>query len=250
MNESQNAPAGGPSWVPLGPRERRVLGVMVEKAKTTPENYPMTIAAIVTACNQKTNRDPITNYDQDDVEDTLHSLRKKGATILVEGSGRVPRWKYTLYEWLKVSKVELAVLAELLLRGPQTEGDLRARASRMEPLADLPTLQAILEALAARTGPVPLAVWTEARGVRRSWTLPSRGTGAGPPCIRRPGRRRGRGALATLDGAGRARGGDRRADLGDRDRRPPCRGEPAPWCAGCPDRRSPRTEVRARSLIA
>ncbi len=150
MNESQNAPAGGPSWVPLGPRERRVLGVMVEKAKTTPENYPMTIAAIVTACNQKTNRDPITNYDQDDVEDTLHSLRKKGATILVEGSGRVPRWKYTLYEWLKVSKVELAVLAELLLRGPQTEGDLRARASRMEPLADLPTLQAILEALAAR----------------------------------------------------------------------------------------------------
>jgi uncharacterized protein len=150
MNESQSAPASGPSWVPLGPRERRVLGVMVEKAKTTPENYPMTIAAIVTACNQKTNRDPITNYDQDDVEDTLHSLRKKGATILVEGSGRVPRWKYTLYEWLKVSKVELAVIAELLLRGPQTEGDLRARASRMEPLADLPTLQAILEALAAR----------------------------------------------------------------------------------------------------
>lgn len=150
MSESQNASGASPSWVPLGPRERRVLGVMVEKAKTTPENYPMTIAAIVTACNQKTNRDPITNYDQDDVEDTLHSLRKKGAVILVEGSGRVARWKYTLYDWLKVSKVELAVLAELLLRGPQTEGDLRARASRMEPLPDLPALQAILEALAPR----------------------------------------------------------------------------------------------------
>jgi uncharacterized protein len=150
MSESQNASGASPSWVPLGPRERRVLGVMVEKAKTTPENYPMTIAAIVTACNQKTNRDPITNYDQDDVEDTLHSLRKKGAVILVEGSGRVARWKYTLYDWLKVSKVELAVLAELLLRGPQTEGDLRARASRMEPLPDLPVLQAILEALAPR----------------------------------------------------------------------------------------------------
>ena len=108
------------------------------------------MAAIVTACNQKSNRDPVTNYDQDDVEDTLHGLRKKGAVILVEGSGRVARWKHTLYEWLKVSKVELAVLAELLLRGPQTEGDLRARASRMEPLADLPVLQAILEALVPR----------------------------------------------------------------------------------------------------
>ena len=98
----------------------------------------MTVAAIVAACNQKSNRDPVTNYDQDDVEETLHSLRKKGAVILLEGSGRVARWKHTLYEWLKVSKVELAVLAELLLRGPQTEGELRARASRMEPLADLP----------------------------------------------------------------------------------------------------------------
>ena len=142
---------GGPSWVPLKPRERRVVGVMVEKAKTTPEYYPMTVAAIVAACNQKSNRDPITNYDQDDVEETLHGLRKKGAVILIEGSGRVAKWKHTLYDWLKVSKVELAVLAELLLRGPQTEGELRARASRMEPLADLPALQAILDALTPRS---------------------------------------------------------------------------------------------------
>jgi len=123
---------------------------MVEKAKTTPENYPMTLAAIVTACNQKSNRDPVTNYDQDDVEDTLHNLRKKGAVILIEGSGRVARWKHTLYDWLKASKVELAVIAELLLRGPQTEGELRARASRMEPLPDLAALQVILEALVPR----------------------------------------------------------------------------------------------------
>ncbi len=111
--------------------------MLVEKAKTTPEYYPLSVAAIVTGCNQKSNRDPVTNYDQDDVEETLHSLRKKGAVILIEGSGRVARWKHTLYDWLKVSKVELAVMAELLLRGPQTEGELRARASRMEPLADL-----------------------------------------------------------------------------------------------------------------
>jgi uncharacterized protein len=150
MTEMASATGIGPSWVPLTPRERRVLGVMVEKAKTTPEYYPMTIAAIVTACNQKSNRDPITNYDQDDVEETLQGLRKKGAAILIEGGGRVARWKHTLYDWLKVSKVELAVVAELMMRGPQTEGDLRARASRMEPLADLGVLRGILDALVPR----------------------------------------------------------------------------------------------------
>ena len=123
---STSAADSAPPWVPLAPRERRVLGVLVEKAKTTPEYYPLSLAAIVTGCNQKSNRDPVTNYDQDDVEETLHNLRKKGAVILVEGSGRVQRWKHTLYDWLKVSKVELAVMAELLLRGPQTEGELRA----------------------------------------------------------------------------------------------------------------------------
>src|SRR5262245_46195400 len=138
---------------------------MVEKAKTTPEYYPMTVAAIVAACNQKSNRDPITNYDQDDVEETLQGLRKKGAVILIEGSGRVAKWKHTLYDWLKVSKVELAVLAELLLRGPQTEGELRARASRMEPLADLPALQSILNALAARALIVYLSPPGQKRGV-------------------------------------------------------------------------------------
>jgi uncharacterized protein YceH (UPF0502 family) len=150
MSESGTAAGPEASCVPLTPRERRVLGVLVEKAKTTPEYYPLSVAAIVTGCNQKSNRDPVTNYDQDAVEETLHSLRKKGAVILVEGSGRVPRWKHTLYDWLKVSKVELAVLAELLLRGPQTEGELRGRASRMEPLPDMAALQAILEPLAGR----------------------------------------------------------------------------------------------------
>jgi len=138
------------TWVPLTPRERRVLGVLVEKAKTTPEYYPLTIAAIVTGSNQKSNRDPVTNYDADDVEEILQGLRKKGAAVMVEAGGRVVRWKHTLYDWFKVSKLELAVLAELMLRGPQTEGDLRARASRMEPIPDLPALQAILDGLAPR----------------------------------------------------------------------------------------------------
>ncbi len=93
----------------------------------------------------------------------LQGLRKKGATILVEGSGRVVRWKHTLYDWLRVTKIEIAILAELLLRGSQTEGDLRARASRMEPLADLATLQMHLESLAARG----LVVYLSPKGVKR-----------------------------------------------------------------------------------
>jgi uncharacterized protein YceH (UPF0502 family) len=138
---------------------------MVEKAKTTPEYYPMTIAAIVTGCNQKSNRDPVTNYDADDVEDTLQELRRKGAAVMIEGSGRVVRWKHTLYDWLKVGKVELAIIAELLLRGPQTEGDLRARASRMEPIADLTALEALLEALAPRDLVIFLSPPGQKRGV-------------------------------------------------------------------------------------
>ena len=116
---------------PLTSSERRVLGVLVEKAKTVPESYPLTVAALVAGCNQKSNRDPVTDYDADLVEETLERLRRKGAVVRLETGGRVLRWKHTLYDWLKVSKVELAVLAELLLRGSQTEGDLRARASRM-----------------------------------------------------------------------------------------------------------------------
>src|SRR5438270_6444422 len=158
-----STPPAERTWMPLSPRERRVLGVLVEKAKTTPEYYPLTVAAIVTGSNQKSNRDPVTNYDADDVEEILQGLRKKGAAVMVEAGGRVVRWKHTLYDWLKVSKVELAVLAELMLRGPQTEGDLRARASRMEPLPDLPALQAVLEALVPRG----LVLYLSPKGQRR-----------------------------------------------------------------------------------
>jgi uncharacterized protein YceH (UPF0502 family) len=165
MSDATPTSPASPSWVPLTPRERRVLGVLVEKAKTTPEYYPLTVAALVAGCNQKSNRDPVTNYDADDVEATLQGLRQKGAAILVEAGGRVPRWKHTLYDWLKVGKVELAIVAELLLRGPQTEGELRTRASRMEPIADLPTLQGLLENLAARNLALVLSPPGQKRGV-------------------------------------------------------------------------------------
>ena len=133
-------------WPVLNVMERRVLGVLVEKAKTTPEVYPMTINALINACNQKSNRDPVMNADEPDVDEALESLQKKGLVIIVQSS-RVDRWRQALYDVWLVGKVELAVIAELLLRGPQTEGELRGRAARMEPIEDMDQLRAILKPL-------------------------------------------------------------------------------------------------------
>jgi uncharacterized protein YceH (UPF0502 family) len=129
--------------------ERRVLGVLVEKAKTTPDIYPLSINALVTGSNQKSNREPLLNLSDIEVEDALVSVQKKGLAIKITG-GRVVKWRHALYEAWHVDKVDLAILAELLLRGPQTEGELRTRASRMEPIADLDALRAVLRPLAQR----------------------------------------------------------------------------------------------------
>src|SRR6516225_7304859 len=137
------------AWPVLSPLERRVLGVLVEKAKSTPDIYPLSLNSLVTGCNQKSNRDPILNVSDLEVEEALASVQKKGLAVKITG-GRVERWRHILYEAWHVEKVELAVLAELLLRGPQTEGELRARASRMEPIADLEALRAVLRPLTQR----------------------------------------------------------------------------------------------------
>ena len=152
MSETPSpAASGAPQSLPaLNLPERRVLGVLVEKAKTTPDAYPMSLNALVTGCNQKSNRDPVMNLSEDDVEEALRSAQQKGFAIRVTGSGRVERWKHNLYDALHVGKVELAVIAELLLRGPQTEGELRGRAARMEPIEDLDALRAVLKPLAER----------------------------------------------------------------------------------------------------
>lgn len=148
-----DVPAAGPAssaaWPALDPYERRVLGVLVEKAKTTPDAYPLSLNALVTGCNQKSNREPVLNLQDFEVEDALAEAQKKGLAVKVIG-GRVERWRHALYDAWHVNKVELAVLGELLLRGPQTEGELRARASRMEPIEDLETLRQVLRGLAER----------------------------------------------------------------------------------------------------
>jgi uncharacterized protein YceH (UPF0502 family) len=137
------------SWPTLSTAQRRVLGVMVEKAKTTPDVYPMSVNSLTTGSNQKSNRDPIMNLSEEDIETTLMELQPKGYVTRIQG-GRVERWRHNLYDLWSVNKVELAILTELLLRGPQTEGELRQRASRMEPIDDLDALRAALKPLAER----------------------------------------------------------------------------------------------------
>jgi len=150
MNETAGSSPAPEVWPALALHERRVLGVLIEKAKTTPDAYPLSLNALVTGCNQKSNRDPVLNLSDADAEAALISLQKKGLAVRLTGSGRVERWRHVAYEAWKVEKVGLAILAELLLRGPQPEGELGGRASRMEPIDDLDQLRGILKPLTER----------------------------------------------------------------------------------------------------
>jgi uncharacterized protein YceH (UPF0502 family) len=106
--------------------------------------------ALTTGCNQKSNRDPVNNYSQEQIEETVEYMKGIGAVATVQGNGRVPKVRHYAYQWLGLSKVEAAIITELLLRGEQTLGELRTRASRMEPIADLGELQKLLTDLHSR----------------------------------------------------------------------------------------------------
>src|SRR5213079_2684570 len=126
----------------LAENEVRVLGSLIEKDITTPEYYPLSLNALVNACNQKSNRDPVMEVDERTVQDTLDQLARKHFVIEKSGFGsRVPKYQHrfcnTEYGTLKLSAQELAIVCELLLRGPQTPGELRTRASRMAPFSDV-----------------------------------------------------------------------------------------------------------------
>jgi uncharacterized protein len=136
------------SWQPLTVIERRVLGVLVEKQKTT-DTYPLTLNSLVTGSNQRSSREPILDLEPDEIEEAMSGLQKKGLVMRVI-SGRVDKWKHLLYDVWKVNSVEIAILTELLLRGAQTEGELRSRASRMENIADVDALRQALAPLKER----------------------------------------------------------------------------------------------------
>ncbi len=139
----------------LTTEEIRVLGALVEKEMTTPDYYPLTLNSLTTACNQKSNRDPVTVYEETDVVHALDSLRHKGLAMQAHGEGsRVPKYRHTLYEKLHLEPEEMAILGELMLRGPQTLGELRSRAERMHPFRELAQVEAVLGELMERQPPL------------------------------------------------------------------------------------------------
>ena len=132
-----------------------MLGSLVEKEVTTPDYYPLTLNALINACNQKTNRDPVMNLDEAAVRDALHSLNEKGlAGTASTAESRVPKFDHRLGEAFNFGRPETAVLCVLLLRGPQTPGELRGRGERMYRFEDLGQVQSALQRLMQREPPL------------------------------------------------------------------------------------------------
>ena len=131
--------------------EQRVLGCLIEKRWTTPDQYPLSLNALRLACNQSTNRDPVTRYDEHTVREAAQRLFKYGLARLASGhSSRAIKFRHLAEEALGLGREELAVLAVLLLRGPQTPGELKARTERMAPLGSLDHVEAVLNTLIER----------------------------------------------------------------------------------------------------
>lgn len=135
---------------PLNKLQRRLLGVLIEKARTTPDAYPLSLAGLVAGANQKSNRSPLMNLSPEQIEDELIQMRSLGIAAEIQGSGRVSRYRHYGYDYLGVKGAEAAVMTELLLRGEQTAGDLRVRASRFDPIPDLTALNEILRSLMSK----------------------------------------------------------------------------------------------------
>lgn len=140
---------------PLDPLALRVLGCLVEKHLSTPDYYPLTLNALVAACNQSSNRDPVLSLDDETVSQGLETLRERQLAWFITPAGsRVQKYEERLTERLHLSVQESAILAELLLRGPQTPGELRTRCTRMYEFPDLTEVEAGLQALAEAEPPL------------------------------------------------------------------------------------------------
>lgn len=147
--EGAPTPSGASALQPLTYQEVRVLGCLVEKEMTTPEYYPLTLNALVAACNQTTNREPVLRLDEDTVREALEGLKSRGYALQVTLAGaRVQKYKHNLSHKLpRLEKPTLALLCVLLLRGPQTAGELRMRAERMHAFADIPAAESAIREL-------------------------------------------------------------------------------------------------------
>ena len=138
--------------------ELRVLGCLIEKQRTTPDQYPLSLNALRLACNQSTNRDPVVDYDESTIRSALDRLARKGWTRLASGPGsRVAKFRHLLDEALQLTPSEIALLAVLMLRGPQTLGELRTRSERLYPFPSIDDVQRTLDGLAERELAVRMA---------------------------------------------------------------------------------------------
>lgn len=138
---------------PLDPVEARVLGSLLEKQHATPENYPLTMNALLLACNQKTSREPVTDYDEATIEDALARLQQLRLVWKVTGA-RVPRWDHNFEGILEISRESKALLTVMLLRGPQTLSELRTRTERLHEFESLDEIETNLRVLAGREAPL------------------------------------------------------------------------------------------------
>lgn len=135
----------------LSAAEIRVLGCLLEKQRTTPDAYPLSLNALRLACNQSTNRDPVLDYDDAAIRDALHRLERRGFTRLASGAGsRAPKYRHLLAEALPMDDGEQAIMCVLMLRGAQTPGELKQRSERMHAFGDLAAVHTTLEALIGR----------------------------------------------------------------------------------------------------
>lgn len=141
--------------IQLTTAEARVLGALMEKESTTPEYYPLSLNALLNACNQRSNREPVMNLDEDDLRQALHGLEAKGLAGKARAAeGRVPKYEHRLGEAFNLSRAEGALLCVLLLRGPQTPGELRGRTERMQSFDEIADVLAGLEKLMQREPPL------------------------------------------------------------------------------------------------
>jgi uncharacterized protein YceH (UPF0502 family) len=145
--------------------EARVLGALIEKEITTPEYYPLSLNALVNACNQKNNREPVMVLDDVEVRQALHGLEDDRLAGAVRGDGRVPKYEHRVQEVFNFTRGEIAVMCVLLLRGPQTPGELRGRTERMYKFDELSDVQSVLQKLMTRD-PVLVKVLPRAPGTK------------------------------------------------------------------------------------
>ena len=191
--------------VELSADEARVIGALIEKEITTPDQYPLSLNALTNACNQKSNRDPVVHWPESRVQQLLDGLSRRALAVDRSGFGsRVPKYRHlfcnTTFGSLKFSGQELAIVCELLLRGPQTPGELRGRASRMCPFADVGEVEVALEQLMSREDGPFVARMAREPGRRESrYAQLFTGALADEPAEPAPGASEGSGVRAAPD---------------------------------------------------